>query len=70
MASSDTKADTCTEDAKKGADPKRKAAESPEADKPFPRLRRRASLPDKHDATDLKKIILVVRTYEKGVYGP
>ena len=41
-------------DAKKDVDPKRKAIESPETDKPFPRLRRRASLPDIQDATDPK----------------
>ena len=41
-------------DAKKGVDPKRKALESPKTDKSFPRLRRRASLPDIQDATDPK----------------
>lgn len=38
---------------KKGTDTKRKAAESPESDKLFPRLRRRASLPELQDAADL-----------------
>ena len=45
---------TDVKDGKKGLDQKRKADESPEPDKPYPRLRRRVSLPDLHESSDPK----------------
>ena len=57
-------------DAKKGVDPKRRALESPETDKPFPRLRRRASLPDIQDATDPKPSYSLPELMKKGFMDP
>ena len=45
---------TDVKDGKKGLDQKRKADESPEPDKPYPRLRRRGSLHDLHESSDPK----------------
>ena len=56
-------------DLKKGSN-KRKAAESPETDKPFPRLRRRASLPNLQDATEPKKSYSLLELMKRGFLDP
>lgn len=54
----------------KGFDTKRKADESPEVDKPYPRLRRRASLPDLQDAADPKKSYSLPDLMKRGFLDP
>lgn len=57
-------------DLRKAIDIKRKADESPETEKPFPRLRRRASLPDLQDATDPKKSYSLSELMKRGFLDP
>ena len=57
-------------ESKKGCDSKRKATESPEADKPLPRMRRRASLPDLHDAGDKKISYSLPELMKRGLMNP
>ena len=57
-------------ESKKGPDSKRKATESPEADKPLPRMRRRASLPDLHDVGDTRKSYSLPELMKHGLMNP